>query len=137
MALTRVETQVTWSAANSVSVAANSSQTSDTITLDDTCIAARILMKADNSGTPNAADTIYFWALETMGDPDGAGADEYVTPEHAHFLGNCRTADEDPALNAGQIPIPQKSFQLYAEGITATTVTAITVSATIIEMRSS
>ncbi len=137
MALSRVETQVTWSAANSASVAANSSQTSDTVTLDATCIAARILMKADNSGTPNAADIIYFWALETAGDPDGAGADEYVTAQHAHLLKVIDTSLEDPALGMADIPIPQKSFQLYAEGITATTVTAITVSATITELRSS
>lgn len=137
MALTRVETQVTWAAANSASVAPNSSQTSDVITLDATCVAARILLKADNSATPNAADLIYFYALETAGDPDGSGADEYATTDNAHFLGVVDTSKNDPSLRVSNFPLPQKSFQIYAEGITPTTVNAITVSATITEQRSS
>lgn len=137
MALTRVETQVTWAAANSASVAPATSQTSDVITLDATCVAARILLKADNSATPNAADIIDFSVLETMGDPDGAGADEHVTPDNGHYLGAVDTSQNDPSLRSNDFPVPQKSFQIYAEGITNQTVNAITVSATITEQRSS
>jgi len=56
MAITRTETQVTWSASNSVSVTAGSNQTSDEFNLDATCVAAQVSLKADNSTTPAADD---------------------------------------------------------------------------------
>lgn len=137
MAITRTETQVTWSASNSVSVTAGSSQTSDVITLDATCTAARIHMKADNSTTPAGDDIIYFWLLETGGDPDGTGADEYDdTTEKPTLLDILDTSNNDPALSTVQLPLPQKSLKIYAEGATAGSTNAITVSCTITEQRS-
>jgi len=139
MAITRAETQVVWSAANSVSVTAGSSQTSDEFNLDATCVTAQVSLKADNSGTPAADDQIYFWLIQTSGDPDGAGADEFDTVGHATFLAVLDTysggAGEDPAGVTVSLPIPQKGGKIYAEGITAGTTTAITVSATITEQR--
>lgn len=138
MALTKVETKVLWGGGNnSASVPANGSQTSDVITLDPTCVAARIALKADNEGTPNAADIIHFYALESMGDPDGSGADEFVTPDNGHYLGRVDTSKNDPSIRPNDFPNPQKSFKIYAEGITETTVNDIAVSATITEQRSS
>lgn len=139
MAITRTETQVTWSASNSVSVTAGSSQTSDAITLDATCINAQIHLKADNSTTPASDDIIYFWLLQTGGDPDGTGADEYdaATSHSALLLAVLDTSQtsNDPAFKTVPLPIPQKSAKLWAEGATAGTTNSITVSATITEQR--
>ena len=123
--------QVKWSTSDSVSVTAGSNQTSDELNIDDTCIAARITMKADNSTTPASDDQIYVWLLESSGDPDGASTDEFVTTEHAILLAVLDTAAEDPAIAQAQIPLPQKGLKIYAEGATAGTTNSITVSAQI------
>ncbi|MBX9607275.1 MAG: hypothetical protein K2Y51_13705 [Gammaproteobacteria bacterium] len=135
MAITITETQVTWSASNSASVTAGSSQTSDAVALDATCIGASVTLKADNSTTPASDDIIYFWLLQTNGDPDGAGSDEYDTVGHSLPLAILRTNSEDPAIKTVPLPIPQKGLKIYAEGITAGTTNSITVSATITEQR--
>ena len=137
MAITRTETQVTWpTAANSKSVAAGGNETSEEFNLDATCISARITIKADNSTTPAADDIIHFWLLETSGDPDGAGTDEFTTSGHAQHLAVLDTNTEDPAIATVELPIPQKGGKLYAEGATEGSTNAITVSATITEQRS-
>jgi len=138
MAITKAETQITWSAANSVSVSAGSSQTSDAITLDATCFAGSITLKADNSTTAAADDIIYFYLLGSSGDPDGTGADEYDTTGHAGPIAVLDTSVEDPALTTATLPewaVAAKSLKLFAEGSTAGSTNAITVSATIYEHR--
>ncbi len=136
MAITLTETQVTWpTAANSKSVAAGGNETSEEFNLDATCVAAQISLKADNSTTPAADDQIYVWLIQTSGDPDGAGTDEFDTVGHAELLAVLDTNDEDPAGMTVPLPIPQKGAKLYAEGVTAGTTNAITVSATITEQR--
>lgn len=135
MAITHTETQITWSASSSVSVTAGSNQTSDEFNIDDTCIRARIQIKADNSTTPASDDIIMAWLLETMGDPDGASTDEFTTVLHAVFLGQLDTSTEDPAQIAIDLPLPQKGCKLYVEGATYGTTNSITMSATVIEQR--
>lgn len=137
MAITRTETQVTWSAANNVVVAGNGTQTSDTVTLDATCVNAQIHLKAANGGTPVAADVIYFWLLQTGGDPDGTGSDEFDTTDSstALFLGAINTNAVATGITTVPLPLPQKSLQIYADGATSTTTQNITVSATITEQR--
>ena len=137
MAITHTETQVTWSASNSVSVTAGSNQTSDEVNLDDTCVAATIQCKADNSTTPAGDDQLYWWLLQTQGDPDGASTDEFDTTDAAHalLLGVTDTAAEDPALFSVPLPIPQKGLKVYVEGATAGTTNSITASCTITEQR--
>ena len=135
MAITKPETQVTWAAANSVSVTAGGNQTSDTVTLDATCVRATIHLKADNSTAPASDDQIYFWALQTGGDPDGAGTDEYDTAGHADLLAILDTNNEDPALMSVELPAINKGLKIYADGGAAGTTNAITVSATITELR--
>lgn len=133
MAITRQETQVTWTAANSVSVTAGSNQTSDEINLDASCVAAQISLKADNAGTPASGDTISFYLLQTSGDPDGASTDEFDTVGHAILLTVLDTNSEDPAGRTVPLPIPQKGAKLYAASAAASN--SITVSATITEQR--
>lgn len=136
MAITRSETQVTWSAANSVDVTViGGNQTSDVVTLDDTCVGASITLKADNSTTPASDDIIYFWWLMSGGDPDGASTDEYDTTGHALLLARLDTSVEDPALLTVSLPHIPKKGKLYADRVTAGTTNTITVSATIEEQR--
>lgn len=135
MALSKSENQVQWSASSSVSVTAGSNQTSDEVTLDATCYAASVSLKADNSTTAATDDQIYWWVLQSSGDPDGAGTDEFDTAGHATFLAITDTNDEDPAIITVDLPAKNKKLKLYAEGATAGTTNSITVSATITEMR--
>lgn len=81
MAITRTETQVTFAAANSKSVAAGGDDLSDIVTLADNAIAAAITLKADNSGTPATGDWIDFFWCASAGDPDADAdsADEYAS----------------------------------------------------------
>lgn len=135
MAITVAETQVTWSASNSVSVSAGGNQTSDEVNLSATCVAAQISMKADNSTTPASDDQIDFYLLQTSGDPDGASTDEFDTVGHAQFLARLNTNTEDPCQRTVQLPIPQKGFKIYATGADSGNTNAITVSCTITEQR--
>lgn len=137
MAITRTETQVYWSASPNTadSVSAGGNATSVEFNLDATCVAARISLKADNSTTAATDDQIYFWLLETSGDPDGASTDEFSTVGHATLLAVLDTYVEDPAEKTVALPLPQKGGKIYAEGATAGTTNAITVSATITEQR--
>ena len=134
MGITRQETKVLWTGwANSDSIGAGSSEESLEVNLDATCVRAQITLKADNSTTPVADDQINFWLLQTSGDPDGAGADEFDTDAHALHLAELDTNSEDPAIRTVNLPLPQKGFKLRAEGVSAGTTNAITVSATITE----
>lgn len=134
MAISRQENQITWSAASSVSVTSGSTQTSDTITIDDTAVDATVVFKVDNSTAAAADDIIYFWLQESNGDPDGAGADEFTTNGHSRLLWIGNTSTEDPAISpAITINSNNKSCRIRAEGATAGTTNAITVSGTIYE----
>ncbi len=138
MAITITETQVTWdTGSNSDSVSAGGNVTSDEVNLNATCIAAQVSLKADNSTTAASDDIIDFWLLQTSGDPDGAGSDEFDTTGHAVHLARLDTSTEDPAGATVPLPHTQKGLKIYAEGATAGSTNAITVSATITEKRSS
>lgn len=139
MALARAERQITWpTAANTGSVGATSgSVTSEEFNVAATAVQAQVTLKADNGSTPAADDIVYFWLLQTSGDPDGAGSDEFDTVGHAKFLGRIDTNAEDPGILTVPLPLPQKGGKIYAEGITAGNTNAITVSATITEQTDS
>lgn len=135
MAITKTENQVTWSASNSVSVSTGGTQTSDVVTLDDTCMLATIHMKADNSTTPASDDQLYVWVLQTGGDPDGASTDEYDSTSGARLLAILDTNDQDPYLTSADLPVTNDSLKIYVEGSTAGTTNSITFSCTITEHR--
>lgn len=138
MAITKSDTQVQWSASNSVSVTAGSTQTSDEVTLDATCFAASLTLKADNSTTAAADDIIYFRLLINGADPDGASTDEFDSAGHAPAIAVLDTSVEDPAQVTVELPpaaVHAKGFKVYADGAEAGTTNAITVSATVYEHR--
>lgn len=135
MAITKAENQVTWSASNSVSVSSGGTQTSDVVTLDDTCILATLHMKADNSTTAASDDQLYVWVLQTGGDPDGASTDEYDSTAGAQLLAILDTNAQDPYLTSADLPVTNDSLKIYVEGSSAGTTNSITFSCTITEHR--
>jgi hypothetical protein len=133
MAITVNEVQVTWSASSSVSVSAGGNQTSDVATIDQTCFQATIMLKADNGGTPAAGDTVSFYLLASLGDPDGASTAEYGTTVQDIPLGTLDTNADDPAIMTVTIPMPLVTCKVYA--VSGASSNSITVSATILEQR--
>lgn len=133
MAITVTETQITWAAAASLSVAAAGNGTSDAFTIDQTCFQAQIMCKADNDGTPASGDYASFYLLVSLGDPDGAGAAEYGTTTQDIHLCTLDTNADDPAICTVSLPLPMVGGKIYAVNESAGR--AITFSATILEQR--
>ena len=133
MAITVNEVQVEWSAADSDSVAATGNETSDAFVINQTCFQATIMCKAKNDGVPASGDTVDFYLLATLGDPDGAGASEYGTTTQDIHLATLDTNTTDPAICTVQIPVPLVGGKIYAVNNSAGR--AITVSACILEQR--
>lgn len=131
MALTRSEVQVLWSSANSVSVGAASNATSDAFSVDATAIGGSAQLKADNDGTAAAGDTVDFFLLGTLGDPDGASTDEYGTGINDTWIATLNTASPgtDPAECVVPINHQIKGGKIYARNNSAAR--AITVSCTL------
>lgn len=135
MTISRTETQVTWpTASNTGSLTASSTLTSETVTLDATCFQAQIHLYTDNTGTIGSGDTVDFYILQTGGDPIGTGSDVYdnTNVAHARWLARLDTNAADPAQVTVPLPLPQKSFKIYAVNNSAD---AITIGATITEQR--
>lgn len=132
MTISKSETQITWSAAASVSVATAGAQTSDAFTFGASSFNAMITCKADNAGTPAAQETVDFYLLYTTGDPDGASSDEYDTTLQGTYLGQVDTYAADPAQRTFSVNPAAKGGKIYAKSNAATN--AITVSATLYEI---
>ena len=133
MAITKAENQITWSAANSVSVAASGNATSDAFSFDAASLLAMITLKADNNGTPASGDTVTFYLLYTTGDPDGTGADEYDTTTQGTPLAVVDTSVSDPAQVTVQVCPSAKGGKIYAKNNAGSN--GITVSATMYETK--
>jgi hypothetical protein len=102
MASSRVETQITWAAASSISVTAAATQTSDAFTFNAEDWDAALQINVDNNGTPAAGDTVDVWVAYTSGDILGDSGADYDTTEHATFVARldtvaANTPGEDPA----------------------------------------
>ena len=131
MAISRNSIQVTWSGANTISVAAAGTNDSDSISLSSTGIAAQIMCKADNSGTPADGDTVDVY-LQYIADPDGDSANDTDTIG----ISLCQLDtynDGGLAVKTVQLPIGFTSVRLHVENNGAS---AMTFSATINEVLS-
>ena len=133
MAITKSETQIQWSAANNVSIAASGNATSDAFAFDATSFLAMITLKADNNGTPASGDSVTCYLLYTNGDPDGTGADEYDTTTQGTLLALLDTNTSDPAQTTVEVCPSAKGGKIYAVNNNASR--AITVSATMYETK--
>lgn len=136
--MTRNETQITWSAASSKSVAFGATDTSDTFSFTTNCWDASIQLSADNDGTPASGDTVEFRILYTGGDILGDSGDDFDTTEHATLLAvldtfSTNTPGEDPARLTVPLPtVAAKGFRILASNKSAGR--AITVRARVVEM---
>lgn len=128
MPITKQARQVYWAGAVTVSVAAGGAATSDAITPGADAVGAILQVKADNTGTPAAGDTLDVYLLMTAGDPDAATdvADEYDTINHGLFLMRLDTSADDPALKSVEIPTAMKGYKVRVvnNGASAMTVSA-------------
>lgn len=139
MAITRTQTQVTWSAASTKSVTSATEVVSDVITLDDTCVALSIQLSADNAGTPASGDTAVWRIQWSNGDVLADTGDDYDTSEHAQFLAqldtySTNTPGEDPARMTVTVTPVAKKFKLAVTCANAAT-RNVTVAARIDEQR--
>jgi len=109
MAITRVETDILWSATASKTLTVATPVASDAFTFDATCIGGTIAVSADNQGTPAAGDTVTFYIAYTSGDLLGDTGDDYDTDEHAIPIGvvdtlASNTPGEDPVRKTLILP---------------------------------
>ena len=139
MAITRTQTQVTWSAASTLSVTSATEVVSDVITLDDTCVALSIQLSADNAGTTASGDTVVWRIQWSNGDVLANTGDDYDTTEHAQFLAQLdtfatNTPGEDPARMTVTVTPVSKKFKLACTCANAAT-RNVTIAARIDEQR--
>lgn len=139
MAITRNQTQVTWSSASTLSVTSATEVVSDVITLDDTCVALSIQLSADNAGTPASGDTAVWRIQWSNGDVLANTGDDYDTSEHAQFLAQLdtfatNTPGEDPARITVTVTPVSKKFKLACTCANAAT-RNVTIAARIDEQR--
>lgn len=139
MAITRNQTQVTWSSASTLSVTSATEVVSDVITLDDTCVALSIQLSADNAGTPASGDTAVWRIQWSNGDVLANTGDDYDTSEHAQFLAQLdtfatNTPGEDPARMTVTVTPVSNKFKLACTCANAAT-RNVTIAARINEQR--
>lgn len=139
MAITRVQTQVLWSAASTKSVTSATEVVSDVVTLDDTCVGLAIQLSADNAGTPAAGDTAVWRIQWTTGDVLANSGDDYDTSEHSQLLSvldtvAANTPGEDPARVTIEVMPIAKKFKLACVCANAAT-RNMTIAARIEELR--
>ena len=131
MAISKSNTQVTWSSATSKSVSSSGNETSDAHTFSSNSVTAMITIKANPGGTPASGDTVDFFLLYTTGDPDAASSDEYDTAGHGMHIATLDTNTDNPAIKTVEIPVSAKGFKVYAKNNDSNS--AITVSAEVYE----
>lgn len=121
MALTRGNlTQITWSAASSKTLNANTRVDSDPITFDAALVQALLWLTMDNQGTPASGDWVDVW-IKTS--PDGTNWD---TDEHATYVGRWNTygtdnPGEDPAAKGLPIDCSAKAIKISMQANQAAT----------------
>src|SRR5512146_108693 len=102
MASSRVQTQVTWSSASSVTVNSASIVWSDPVALNVEDWDGDLQVYADNQGTPASGDVCDVYIAYSTGDILGDSCDDFATAEHAEFVMRLDTyptniPGEDPA----------------------------------------
>ena len=117
MASSRSETQITWSAANSVTVSSTAVVWSDAVLFNVEDWDAELQVNVDNAGTPATGDTCIVYIAYTAGDILGNSGNDFPTTEHAEFAMLLETyaADtpgEDPANRTCQVRTGATGFKV-------------------------
>ena len=119
MASSRVETQITWSGASSVTVNSATLLASDAFTFNAEDWDADLQVHVDNQGTPASGDVVDVYIAYTTGDILGDSGSDYATTEHAEYLGRldtvaANTPGEDPASRTFRIRTAPLGFKILA-----------------------
>lgn len=133
MAITKQARQITWAGANSTTIAAGGTDTSDVVTPGADAVGAVLMCKAVNGGTPASGDTLDIYLMMSTGDPDAEPdvADEFPTANHGMFLMRLDTNADSTAIASVEIPTAMKAYKIYAVSNAATN--GITLSAQVYE----
>jgi hypothetical protein len=126
VASSRSETQVTWSAASSITLSSATAQTSDAMAFNVEDWDADLQITVDNSGTPASGDVLNVAIAYSTGDILGDSVDDYDTTEHAERLGtldtfSTNTPGEDPARRTFPIRTASKGFKVIVDSPNAAT----------------
>jgi hypothetical protein len=120
VAVTHTHYQVTWGGASAYTqtVTNAAGHSSSAITFNTAAIGGRLLVMADNQGTPAAEDLLEIKILYSTGDPDTEAdtVDLWDTTAQAPlaFVLDCGTAAKDPARQSIPIDTNAKSAKIYA-----------------------
>jgi hypothetical protein len=117
MAITRTQTQITWSSASSITVSSATEVVSDQFTVDDTTVLLSLQLSANNAGTPASGDTAVFRIQWSNGDILGDTGNDFDTSEHAQYLAtldtySTNTPGENPARRTIEITPVAKYFKV-------------------------
>lgn len=114
------QTQVQWSAADSISLSNNTGTDSDAVAINVEDDSGSVQVSADNAGTPASGDVVDIYVKWSNGDVLGDSGDDFDTSEHAEWL--CRldtyatnTPGEDPARKTVPLRVRgKKAFKIFA-----------------------
>ena len=117
MASSKNATQITWSAANSVTVSSATVVWSDAFTFHAEDWQAELQVNADNSGTASSGDVCDVYVAYSTGDILGDSGDDFATVEHSEFLFRLDTwwtdvPGEDPANGSHPVRCGAKAFKV-------------------------
>ncbi|OOV05763.1 hypothetical protein [Rhodoferax fermentans] len=115
MASTKPETQLTWSAAASATVASASIVWSDPVAFNVEDFEASVQVSADNTGTPASGDVCNVFVAYHSGDILGDSGADFDTDKHAQFLmqlDTYSTNGEDPARKSAPVRTGATGYRL-------------------------
>ena len=131
MAWSKTETQIQWASADTKSVAAGGTETSDALTLQADTVNAFLKCYASNDATAASGDDVAV-AIQYGGDPNADGTENYDSL--GDFVTNLDTNEADPAVRTIPIvPIQGETLQIAATNNAGSN--SITVGFTVVEER--
>lgn len=117
MANSKAETQVTFSAAQSVTVNSSAIVWSDEFVFNVDDMEAELQVWADNAGTPSSGDTCMVYVAYSTGDILGNSGNDFATDEHAEFVMlldtyGANTPGEDPASRTAPLRVGSSACKI-------------------------
>ena len=117
MASSRTETQITWSAASSVTVSSATIVWSDAVLFNVEDWDGELQVNADNAGSVASGDVCNVYIAYTTGDILGDSGNDFASPEHAEFVMQLdtfttNTPGEDPANRSAPIRTAATGFKV-------------------------
>ena len=131
MAIAQNGIQIYWNENYSFLIPASTNKMSDIFSFSETTVQASVEVKANTGGTPASGDTVEFYLLATIGNPDNVSDIEYASTDHGIFLATLDTNTDNPAVKIITIPMPLLGGIIYAKSNASAN--SITISTIILE----